>query len=169
MTEQWLTYAQAGALLGMTAEAVRQRARRFGWRTQKGNDGRMRVWIPADKTGGRPRVRSAVQTLVQTPGQTGDVNALAAILRDELERERAAREAAQAAAISAIERAAQAEGEASALRDTLGHERQAREAAEAAKEAAEAARDAAQGEAAEWAAGNPFARAWRAFWRKGGR
>ena len=35
MPERWLTYAEAGALLGMTPEAVRQRARRHDWPTRK--------------------------------------------------------------------------------------------------------------------------------------
>lgn len=141
MAEQWLTYAQAGALLGMTAEAARHRARRLKWRTQKGNDGRALVLVPADQTGVRPRVRPAVQTPVQPPVQTD--------------------EAAQATA-ALIERAARAEGEATALREALTHERQARQAAEA-------ARDAARQEAAEWASGGPLARAWRALvYRRGG-
>jgi hypothetical protein len=34
----WLTYAQASERFGVSAEAVRLRARRLGWRTQPGND-----------------------------------------------------------------------------------------------------------------------------------
>ncbi len=142
MAEQWLTYQQAGALLGMTAEAARQRARRLKWRTQPGNDGKALVLVPPDQSGVRPRVRPAVQP--------------AAILRDELDHERARREAAQAAAAGAMERAARAEGEATALQAALTHERTMREVAEI-------ARDAARQEAAEWQAGGPFARAWRAL------
>jgi hypothetical protein len=46
MPEQWLTYAAAGRLLGTSVEAARQRARRLGWRTQPGNDGRTLVLVP---------------------------------------------------------------------------------------------------------------------------
>jgi hypothetical protein len=42
----WLTYAQAGERLGMSAEAIRSRARRAGWRTMPGNDGKALVLIP---------------------------------------------------------------------------------------------------------------------------
>ena len=44
----WLTYAQAGELLGLSPEAVRHRARRNNWRTQPGNDGRTLVMISAE-------------------------------------------------------------------------------------------------------------------------
>jgi hypothetical protein len=42
----WQTYAQAGERFGVSAEAVRLRARRLGWRTQPGNDGRTLVLVP---------------------------------------------------------------------------------------------------------------------------
>jgi hypothetical protein len=35
-TGRWLTFAQAGAELGLSAEATRSRARRAGWRTDAG-------------------------------------------------------------------------------------------------------------------------------------
>ena len=44
----WLTYAQAGERFGVSAEAVRLRARRLGWRTQPCNDGRTLVLVPED-------------------------------------------------------------------------------------------------------------------------
>jgi hypothetical protein len=44
----WLTYAQAAEQLGMTAEAVRHRARRAGWRSMPGNDGRTLILLPDD-------------------------------------------------------------------------------------------------------------------------
>jgi hypothetical protein len=63
----WLTYAQAGERLGMSAEAIRSRARRAGWRTMPGNDGKALVLIPDDATieprlAGRPGERPAEQT-----------------------------------------------------------------------------------------------------------
>jgi hypothetical protein len=60
VAEQWLTYHQAGELLGMTSEAARQRARRLRWRSQKGNDGKALVLVPEDHAV-RPRVRPTVQ------------------------------------------------------------------------------------------------------------
>jgi hypothetical protein len=46
MPEEWLTYREIGARLGLNVEAVRTRVRRAGWRTQPGNDGRTRVLVP---------------------------------------------------------------------------------------------------------------------------
>src|SRR5277367_6054205 len=45
----WLTYAQASERLGLSPEAVRHRARRAGWRTMPGNDGRTLVLVPDDE------------------------------------------------------------------------------------------------------------------------
>ena len=46
MPEEWLTYREISARLGLNVEAVRTRVRRAGWRTQPGNDGRTRVLVP---------------------------------------------------------------------------------------------------------------------------
>jgi chromosome segregation ATPase len=46
MPEEWLTYREIGARLGLNVEAVRTRVRRAGWRTQAGNDGRARILVP---------------------------------------------------------------------------------------------------------------------------
>jgi hypothetical protein len=84
MPEQWLTYEAAGRQLGMSAEAIRHRARRLGWRTQPGNDGRTLVLVP-DETGVRPRVRPPVQAPVQPPVHTaGHPGELAAALREQI-------------------------------------------------------------------------------------
>jgi hypothetical protein len=48
MPEEWLTYRDIGARLGLNVEAVRTRVRRAGWRTQPGNDGRTRVLVPVE-------------------------------------------------------------------------------------------------------------------------
>jgi hypothetical protein len=48
MSDTWLTYAQAGERFGLTPDAMRMRARRLGWRTQPGNDGRTLILVPAD-------------------------------------------------------------------------------------------------------------------------
>ena len=102
----WLTYAQIGARFGMSAEAARLRARRFGWRMQPGNDGRTLVLVPDD---------AAVQLRppVRPPGRTGETARLAALLAEERGRaERADRRAddamARADAADADRRAADA-------------------------------------------------------------
>jgi hypothetical protein len=45
----WLTYAEAGARLGVSPEAVRAKAARKRWRRQIGNDGLARVWLPDEE------------------------------------------------------------------------------------------------------------------------
>ena len=57
MTGEWLTYAQAGERFGLSADAVRMRVHRLGWRTQPGNDGRTLVLVPEDAAV-QPRRRS---------------------------------------------------------------------------------------------------------------
>jgi len=47
-TTQWMTYAEAGERLGVSAEAVRQRVIRGHWRRQVGNDGLARIILPDD-------------------------------------------------------------------------------------------------------------------------
>jgi hypothetical protein len=120
MAERWLTYQQAGDALGMSAEAVRQRARRLGWRTQPGNEGRTLVLLP-DGTAVRPRTRPAVQTpeqpgqmVAQPAGQTGNANGLAELLREQLERERERADKAEEQAAAERARAERAEAEAEA-------------------------------------------------------
>jgi hypothetical protein len=43
-----LTYAEAAARLGCLEKSVATRAKRRGWKREKGNDGLMRVHIPRD-------------------------------------------------------------------------------------------------------------------------
>jgi hypothetical protein len=65
----WLTYAQAGERLGLTPEAVRHRARRAGWRTMPGNDGRTLVLVPDDVE----PARTPAQTSDHTPDQSDEI------------------------------------------------------------------------------------------------
>jgi hypothetical protein len=67
--DRWLTHQQGDELFGMSAEAFRQSARREGWRTQPGNEGRTLVLVP-DGTAVRPRVRPPGQPVAQTPEQS---------------------------------------------------------------------------------------------------
>ena len=55
----WLTYAQASERLGLSPEAVRHRARRAGWHTMPGNNGRTLVLVPDDE---EIRPRAPVRT-----------------------------------------------------------------------------------------------------------
>jgi hypothetical protein len=86
----WLTFQQVGELLGLSAEAARSRARRAGWRTQPGNDGRTLVLVPddiaaeprppgrpGDRPGGRPPEQTAeivrlTEALAMALGQLGE-------------------------------------------------------------------------------------------------
>ena len=43
--EQWMTYSQIAARLGVTPDAIRHRSRKEGWQRQEGNDGKIRVLI----------------------------------------------------------------------------------------------------------------------------
>jgi hypothetical protein len=98
-TGRWLTFAQAGAELGLSAEATRSRARRAGWRTMPGNDGRTLVMIPDDlaihtRPAGRPPERPTgerVATARPTGALTAAVSSLEgalATLTEQLTRER---------------------------------------------------------------------------------
>jgi len=42
----WLTYAEVGERLGISAEAARQRAKRGRWHKTLGNDGKPRIRLP---------------------------------------------------------------------------------------------------------------------------
>lgn len=117
MADQWLTYQQAGDALGLSAEAVRQRAIRLKWRRQRGNDGRTLVLIADDASEHvRPR------TPVQTPVQAGDTKALAdavAAFREAEDKLRVERDAALALVAAERSRADRAEGEAAALLEAV--------------------------------------------------
>ena len=78
MSEEWLTYREIGARLGLNVEAVRTRVRRAGWRTQPGNDGRTRVLIP-DRAFVDP-VRPDDEGVNRQVNWTGDLTGLVALL-----------------------------------------------------------------------------------------
>lgn len=48
MPDRWMTYEEAGALFGLSAEAMRKRARRLRWQVQSPNDsqGKARIQVP---------------------------------------------------------------------------------------------------------------------------
>jgi chromosome segregation protein len=113
MTDRWLTYEEAGQLFGLSAEAIRKRARRLGWRIQIGNDNqtKTRILVP-DGAELRPAGPPPGDRVKDRPdGRADDPQALGA-LADALRQEREARQAAEAAA-------ARAEGEAAGLREAV--------------------------------------------------
>ena len=46
MTDPWLTYTQAAEKLGVSRQAVRQKATRGRWPRTRGNDGQARIQVP---------------------------------------------------------------------------------------------------------------------------
>src|SRR5918997_6125670 len=82
MADRWLTYAEAGELFGLSAEAMRKRAHRLRWRTQPGNEGRTLILVPdgaalhptAHPAGHRPDVRAdelLAEVLAETRRRAG--------------------------------------------------------------------------------------------------
>lgn len=59
-SDRWLTYADAAALLGMTVDSLRHKARRECWGKRLGNEGKALVLVPLD----------AVPPPGETPGET---------------------------------------------------------------------------------------------------
>ena len=54
MAEEWLSYAELGERLGISAEAARCRASRLRLRRQMGNDGKARVAVDPDELARNP-------------------------------------------------------------------------------------------------------------------
>jgi hypothetical protein len=150
MAERWLTYEEAGQLFGLSAEAMRKRSRRLGWKVQPPNDiqGKARVLVPdnADLHPGRPPGHPDAATSGHRP--------------DELVMElRRRAEAAEAQVAELRDRAAKAEALAQERQDTVRHERER-------ADRLERERDAARAELASWTAGGALERALRALmWR----
>ena len=135
MAGDWLTYAQAGERFGLSADAVRMRAHRLGWRMQPGNDGRTLVLVPEDATV-QPRARSpersGAHTGERSPAQITDEGK---------------RAAAEGRTILAEQRAEQAEQRADRAEKRADVADTDRRAAEARADAADADRRAAEARA----------------------
>ncbi|MEN3794862.1 hypothetical protein [Fulvimarina sp. MAC3] len=94
----WETYQDAADRLGMTADAIRHRARRLAWRRMRANDGKTLIMVPADvepidrpidQADERPMIESSSPD--RTIDQLGTIEALhdrIADLQAVLERER---------------------------------------------------------------------------------
>jgi hypothetical protein len=122
MEDLWLTYAEAGQRLGVSAESIRAKAIRRGWRRQSGNDGRTRVLLPLNVSEGveqpvnarSPHVRRSVDpTLVNALEShiktlQGDIEALKEQLRVQADKaEKLASDLAARDALGATELAAE--------------------------------------------------------------
>ena len=124
MADRWMTYQQAGNLLGLSAEAARKRAGRQRWRTQPGNDGRTLVLVPEkpdepspDQADERADGRPDRRTGALLPPYLGEVEALRELvgtLQAQLSKAEAMLERDRADHISARERL---EGELRAARE----------------------------------------------------
>lgn len=100
----WLTYEDAAARFGISAEAVRQLAMRRKWPRRKPNDdpfGRVQVLIPDDA---EIRPRTGVQHLSEHPLDTRSMTELDT-LRVALDRERERADEAEKGRDAAITRA----------------------------------------------------------------
>jgi len=88
MTDPWLTYTQAAEKLGVSRQAVRQKATRGRWPRTRGNDGQARIQVPEQPY--RPRT---VTVPVPDDQLVGSLREHIATLKAELatERERADR------------------------------------------------------------------------------
>jgi hypothetical protein len=137
---RWLSYDEASQALHIDRESVARRARRARWPRRTGNDGTVRVGVPADiladaqpdtpdalaKTTSkvpdlRPDIRSDLSgmlaaMLMETQGRAGRLEAALQEARDQAAQ--ASAEHARALA-EARERAAHTEGIAQAQRDSL--------------------------------------------------
>jgi hypothetical protein len=70
---RWLTYEEAGQLLGVDPDSISRRARRAGWSRQPGNDGRTRVAVPLDVLPASPadvRPKSAPDVEADSPAES---------------------------------------------------------------------------------------------------
>ncbi len=77
MAEEWFTYSDLGARLGISAEAVRQKAIRHRWRRQTANDGKALVLVDVDDVHVTPRKPSDDRsTPEESPADTRTLAAL---------------------------------------------------------------------------------------------
>jgi hypothetical protein len=92
MTDPWLTYTQAAEKLGVSRQAVRQKATRGRWPRTRGNDGQARIQVPE-----QPYRSRTVTVPVPDDQLVGSLREHIATLKAELaiERERADRATAE--------------------------------------------------------------------------
>jgi multidrug resistance efflux pump len=173
---------EAAERTGLTVEAIRQRIKRGRLEAVKGNDGLLRVRLTsADlesfanrSTTGHPaptatgqasdddRLANALQAAAAAQGE-------AVALREAMGRERERADKAEGQAASERAKADKAEAEREAARIATARAEGEAAALRGQVQAAEAARDGARAELADWTAGGPLGRAWRALIYRRGR
>jgi hypothetical protein len=129
MADQWKTYEEAGALFGLSAEAMRKRARRLRWQVQPPNDtqGKTRILVPENAAlrpaGPPPGIpsgdRSGDRADDRADGLSAELRRRAEAAEAERERVEGERESLAAELITERERRARAEGEAVVLREVV--------------------------------------------------
>jgi hypothetical protein len=159
-----MTYEEAGARFGLSAEAIRKRSRRLGWEVQPPNDPHARALIlvpdDAEVTVSRPPGRPDAEP----NGPTGD----RPVTGSDMAELRTRMEVAEALSLERLEALSRERGRADAAQSLA--DRRAEEVAEARERAAraEAEKAAAEADLRAWTEGGPLARAVRAlFWRRG--
>jgi DNA repair exonuclease SbcCD ATPase subunit len=179
---RWLTYAEAGRLLGTKDDSIRRRAMRVGWKRRQGNDGRALVAVPldvlADVSGDKSdpdkgldirgdiagnRLSDLREALARREAEVEALRGLVARLEaDKATMAAEAQEARQTADKRAVELAE--------VRERAGRAEAEREAADRRAQELSAQRDqaahqveAVRAELAVWREGGPIARAVRAF------
>jgi hypothetical protein len=160
---------EASGRTGLTVEALRQRIKRGKLEAVKGNEGLLRVRLTTadleaiDRTLTGHGIHTAASQpvnddrLLKALEEAAEARGEATELRTRAEMAEARADRAEAAVViipELRERAGRAEGESVALREQVTAERERAEAARA--------------ELAEWTAGGPLARAWRAFLNRRG-
>jgi hypothetical protein len=167
---------EAAERIGLTVEAIRQRIKRGRLEAVKGNDGLLRVRLTSadmEAFANRPATGHPAPTMTgQATGDDRLTNALqaaAAALREAIGRERERADKAEARAGQAETRAERAEAEREAARVAAARAEGEAVALRGQVQAAETARDGARAELADWTAGGPLGRAWRALIYRRGR
>jgi uncharacterized coiled-coil protein SlyX len=127
ITGEWLTYAEAGKRLGITAAAARQLSRRRGWqrRTPNAYGVRAEILVPQEALEKPPQVNADGHRTPHGPNGVGDASAAAFVL---LARQLDDRVAEQAETIGDLrqrldheqQRVARAEHQVEELRTELG-------------------------------------------------
>jgi hypothetical protein len=164
-----MTYAEIAAALGLpSAKAGEAKARRAKWERQVGNDGFARVAVPLsvlEEPNPQRRARPATASRAsEGPPQALQINLLLAELKAAQERAIEELKASHDRLAGELrDRAVWAEGVAATLQGSLAHEQAQVVAEREARQAAEARLEAARSEMADWMAGGPLARAWRAL------
>lgn len=155
-----LTYQELAERLGIDLLSARRRVLRSKWQKTKGNDGRVRVSVPLEviaiatvpTTVPTTVAPTVVPTVPTTDVPTQPPGPPPVVLTEE-----------------ALSRLLARVGDIANLRERAAIAETRAELAEAARQVAEAERDTARADLATWAAGNPIARAWRAFRYQRGR